>query len=77
MTRRTLREADQVWVCDGCGSEAREWKGWLRVDGTWDSDQGADRFYGHFCPVCIPKIGSTLFPMSVRNRDAVVPRLFR
>lgn len=76
MTLRTVREAERVWVCDGCGAEASEWRDWLSVSGTWSTSKGADSFHAHFCSACVAKAGAFLFPLSERNRSAVVPALF-
>ena len=79
MTSKAHREAGRTWgswVCDGCGAEVTNFKGWLSVYGHWDTFEGGDTFHGHFCVGCTFRIGHYMLPLCTRNRVAgIVPRV--
>ena len=80
MTSKAHREAGRTWgswVCDGCGVEVTNYKGWMSVYGRWDTSEGGDTFHGDFCQTCSQKLAVLVYPLSTRNRGAgVQPRIF-
>jgi hypothetical protein len=80
VTSKAHREAGRTWgswVCDGCGAEVTNYKGWLSVYGHWDTSEGGDTFHGDFCQTCSQKLAVLVYPLSTRNRGAgVQPRIF-